>query len=87
MRTNEVMLAWEMNGKPLPHIHGYPLRVVVPGYIGARSVKWLTHINAIPEMSMSPVQRQEYIYFYSQIGKIFHSTNFPGKLMFFSRKE
>lgn len=69
VKSNEVMLAWEMNGKPLPHIHGFPLRVVVAGYIGARSVKWLTHINAIPEMSMSPVQRQEYIYFYSQIGK------------------
>lgn len=33
---NEVMLAWEMNGKPLPRIHGYPVRVLVFGYIGAR---------------------------------------------------
>ena len=36
VRINEVMLAWEMNGKPLPKIHGYPLRAVVFGYIGAR---------------------------------------------------
>ena len=36
VRIHEVMLAWEMNGKPLPKIHGYPLRVVVFGYIGAR---------------------------------------------------
>lgn len=32
------MLAFEMNGKPLPKIHGYPLRAVVFGYIGARYV-------------------------------------------------
>jgi sulfite oxidase len=41
----EVMLAWAMNGAPLPAAHGAPLRVVVPGYIGARSVKWLSRIN------------------------------------------
>jgi sulfite oxidase len=41
----EVLLAWAMNGEPLPPVHGAPVRVVVPGYIGARSVKWLTHIE------------------------------------------
>jgi sulfite oxidase len=34
-----------MNGKPLPLVHGAPLRIVVPGYIGARSVKWLEGIE------------------------------------------
>ena len=41
----EVLLAWAMNGEPLLPVHGAPLRVVVPGYIGARSVKWLERVE------------------------------------------
>jgi sulfite oxidase len=41
----EVLLAWTMNGEPLPPVHGAPLRVIVPGYIGARSVKWLERVE------------------------------------------
>lgn len=68
VRANEeVLLAWEMNGKPLPKIHGFPLRAVVTGYIGARSTKWLYKINAIAEPSLAPVQAQEYLYFTQQV--------------------
>ena len=42
---SEVLLAWAMNGEPLPPVHGAPVRVVVPGYIGARSVKWLQEVE------------------------------------------
>src|SRR5882724_1309141 len=39
------LLAYEMNGVPLPHRHGHPARVIVPGYFGEKHVKWLTRIE------------------------------------------
>ena len=45
----EVLLAWAMNGERLTPVHGAPLRVIVPGYIGARSVKWLERIEVRSE--------------------------------------
>ncbi|WP_256872665.1 sulfite oxidase [Candidatus Entotheonella palauensis] len=44
-----VLLAYEMNGEPLQPQHGFPLRLVVPGWYGMTSVKWLTHIEAVAE--------------------------------------
>jgi sulfane dehydrogenase subunit SoxC len=46
---DEVLLVYEMNGAPLPPQHGYPLRLVVPGWYGMTSVKWLTRITAVAE--------------------------------------
>ncbi len=58
--AGEVLLAWQMNGQPLPRVHGGPLRVVVPGYIGARSVKWIQRITAQREPSSNYFQATAY---------------------------
>lgn len=68
-KFEEAMLAWDMNGEPLPRIHGFPLRAVIFGYIGARSCKWLYRIKAIKGPSNAPVQKKEYLYYTPQIGK------------------
>jgi sulfite oxidase len=58
--ANETLLAWEMNGKPLTAEHGAPLRVVVPGHIGARSVKWVERITAQDQPSDNYFQTHAY---------------------------
>jgi DMSO/TMAO reductase YedYZ molybdopterin-dependent catalytic subunit len=45
----EVLLAYEVNGRPLPPQHGYPLRLVVPGWYGMASVKWLRRVTVVAE--------------------------------------
>lgn len=56
----ETLLAYEMNGQPLLPMHGFPLRVVVPGYIGARSVKWLAHVEVRETPSDNYFQQRAY---------------------------
>lgn len=48
-RQDGVMLAYAINGQPLPPQHGFPLRLLVPGWYGMTSVKWLTLITAVSE--------------------------------------
>jgi sulfane dehydrogenase subunit SoxC len=48
-KRDEVLLAWAMNGAPLEPQHGFPLRLLVPGWYGMASVKWLTRIEAVAE--------------------------------------
>lgn len=43
----EVLLVWELNGIPLPLQHGFPLRVIVPGWYGMTQVKWLQRITVL----------------------------------------
>ncbi len=47
--TSGAMLVWGCNGVDLPPQHGYPLRLLVPGWYGMASVKWLRRIEAVPE--------------------------------------
>ncbi|KMT09089.1 hypothetical protein BVRB_6g131970 [Beta vulgaris subsp. vulgaris] len=56
----DVLLAYEMNGEPLNRDHGYPLRVVVPGVIGARSVKWLDSMSVIAEECQGFFMQKDY---------------------------
>ena len=41
------LLAWDMNGAPLPNVHGYPLRLVVPGWVGSASTKWVHTLSVL----------------------------------------
>ena len=58
--ADEVLLAWRMNGHALPAVHGAPVRVVVPGYIGARSVKWVDRVTASLHPSDNYFQQSAY---------------------------
>ena len=55
-----MLYAWAMNGHPLPRVHGAPVRVVVPGHIGARSVKWVQTITAQTQPSDNYFQATAY---------------------------
>ncbi len=59
-RRADVLLAYDMNGAPLPPDHGAPVRALVPGVTAARSVKWLTRVVASPEESPSHWQQRDY---------------------------
>jgi DMSO/TMAO reductase YedYZ molybdopterin-dependent catalytic subunit len=56
------LLAYAMNGEPLPVQHGYPLRLVVPGWYGVASVKWLTEVEVIDREFDGYFQADRYRY-------------------------
>ena len=53
----DAILAYEMNGEPIPRDHGFPLRVIVPGYSAVRNVKWVSRIALSKEEAEGPWQR------------------------------
>ena len=57
---NEVLLAYEMNGQHLPKVHGFPVRLICPGYIGVRSAKWVNKLIIHTEEADSAPQRRDY---------------------------
>ena len=63
----EVLLADTMNGEALPAAHGFPLRAVIPGYIGARSVKWLSRVRVQSKPSDNYFQAIVYRLFAPQV--------------------
>lgn len=56
----DVLLAYEMNGRPLPPDHGYPVRLVVPSWVGISSIKWLGRIEVSETPLVSPWNTQYY---------------------------
>jgi DMSO/TMAO reductase YedYZ molybdopterin-dependent catalytic subunit len=57
----DVLLAYELNGAPLPPQHGFPLRLVVPGWYGMAHVKWLTRITVVDEPFTGYQQTRAYL--------------------------
>ena len=58
---DEVLLVYEMNGEPLQPQHGFPLRLLVPGWYGMASVKWLDEIR-VSEVPFKGSMQEEYKY-------------------------
>ncbi|XP_023245884.1 probable sulfite oxidase, mitochondrial isoform X2 [Copidosoma floridanum] len=56
----DVILAYEMNDEPIPLDHGFPIRVIVPGVVGARNVKWLNKVIFSKNESPSQFQQNDY---------------------------
>ena len=59
--AQDTLLAWAMNGKPLTAAHGYPLRLIVPGWYGMTSVKWLRQITVSAKPFAGFYQRERYV--------------------------
>ena len=55
------LLAYEMNGDELPNLHGYPLRLIAPGWYGVANVKWLTRIEVIDRRYQGHFMARDYV--------------------------
>jgi DMSO/TMAO reductase YedYZ molybdopterin-dependent catalytic subunit len=56
----DALLAWEMNGEPLPHAHGGPLRLIVPGYSGVNNIKYVKRLAFTADESDAAIQKTGY---------------------------
>lgn len=57
-RTQDIIVAYMYNGKLLEPDHGYPVRIIIPGYVGGRMIKWMTDIDLIDTIC------QDYYHFF-----------------------
>jgi DMSO/TMAO reductase YedYZ molybdopterin-dependent catalytic subunit len=69
-RSSEILLVYAMNGEPLPIQHGYPLRVIVPGWYAVASVKWLSEIELIDKQFTGHYQSDVYVYEWNREGRM-----------------
>ena len=56
----DALLAWELNGEPIPLAHGGPLRLIVPGYAGVNNVKYIKRLAFTTEQSKAKIQQTSY---------------------------
>jgi DMSO/TMAO reductase YedYZ molybdopterin-dependent catalytic subunit len=61
LATSGAILAWEQNGQPLTADHGFPVRVVIPGWYGVQNVKWLNGLEVSNERFMGRFQARDYV--------------------------
>ncbi len=69
-RASQAVLAYAMNGEPLPVQHGHPLRLIVPGWYAVASVKWLTEIEVIDRAFSGHFQTDRYLYEWPRNGGV-----------------
>src|SRR5215217_3249221 len=55
------LLCYEMNGKPLPPLHGFPLRLIAPGWYGVANVKWLKRIEVVDKRWAGRFMAKDYV--------------------------
>ena len=61
LAKSEAIIAWEQNGQPLTADHGFPVRVVIPGWYGVQNVKWLNGLEVSNERFMGRFQARDYV--------------------------
>ncbi|WP_217493896.1 molybdopterin-dependent oxidoreductase [Humibacillus sp. DSM 29435] len=76
------LLCYEMNGRPLPIEHGYPVRLIAPGWYGVANVKWLSRIELIDHRYAGRFMARDYVTFREQtdaLGKVTWSFETVGR--------
>jgi DMSO/TMAO reductase YedYZ molybdopterin-dependent catalytic subunit len=65
--SDDNLLCYEMNGVPLPREHGFPLRLIAPGWYGVANVKWLTRIEVMDQRFAGRFMARDYVSIREQV--------------------